>query len=65
MNTSSTAPLTTVIPEPSPATWRTVHGYIYVQMPSGVFHVVRPDGGTEERRTLPASAVALVPRALA
>lgn len=38
----------------------TPNGSIYVQLASGAFRVIRPDGGEEERFTLPASAVRLV-----
>lgn len=40
--------------------WATDNGYTYVERPSGAFLVVRPDGGTEERFTLPVNAFELV-----
>ena len=43
-----------------PTVYQAANGYVYVRLPSGVFLVVRPDGGTETRYELPASAVPLV-----
>lgn len=40
--------------------YRAANDVVYVELPTGAFLVVRPDGGTEERFTLPASAQPLV-----
>lgn len=43
-----------------PTVYQAANGYVYVRLPSGVFLVVRPDGGTETRHELPASAAPLL-----
>lgn len=42
--------------------YRDINGAVYVELPTGAFLVVQPDGGTEERLVLPASAAPLTSR---
>lgn len=45
--------------------YRTANGSVYVQLPTGVYTVIRLDGGAETRHHLPDSAVPLAPTAAA